>query len=98
MKSVGDVQRKPKKWADGHGRDVNYAVQTYRKAKKAEKEKKMAESDRFNSLCSEVVVTKIEPTMSHLLEARLERQNKKSSRFNLTNPRALGTNPRSIGV
>jgi len=98
MKSVGDKQRKPKMWADSHGRDINYAVQTFRKAKKAEKAKKLAEAERFNSLCGEVTVTKIEPTMPHLLEARREREIKRSSRSTNTNPRSLGTNPRSIGI
>jgi len=78
MKSIGDKQRKPKMWADSHGRDINYALRTFRKAKKAEKAQKLAEQERFNSLCSEVVVTKIEPTMSHLLNDRLERQKKRS--------------------
>jgi hypothetical protein len=51
--------------------------------------------DEYNSLCGEVTITKIEPTMSHLLEARLERQTKRASRLNGMNPRALGTNPRA---
>jgi len=98
MKSVGDKQRKPKKWEDPHGRDLNHALKAFRKVKKAEKAKKLAEAERFNSLCGEVTVTKIEPTMPHLLEARREREIKRSSRSTNTNPRSLGTNPRSIGI
>lgn len=95
-KPVGAKQRKPKKWVDTKkGRDPNYALAAFRKVKKAQKAKKVADMDEYNSLCGEVTITKIEPTMSHLLEARLERQTKRASRMNGMNPRALGTNPRA---
>ena len=92
-KPVGASQRKPKKWIDTKkGRDPNYALAAFRKVKRAEKAKKLAAQSEYDSLCSEVVVTKIEATMSHLLEDRLARQGR---RANKTNPRALGTNPRA---
>jgi hypothetical protein len=37
----------------------NYALATYRKAKRAEKLKKIKELDRYNSLCGPVTITKI---------------------------------------
>lgn len=92
-KPVGASQRKPKKWINTKsGRDPNYALATFRKVKRAERAKKVADQSEYDSLCSEVVVTKIEPTMSHLLEDRLARQGR---RANKTNPRSLGTNPRA---
>ena len=95
-KPVGAKQRKPRQWRDSkHGKDPNYALTTFRKVKKMEKAKKLAEAERFNSLCGEVVVTKIEPTMAHMLEARIERQSRRGTRASGTNPRSLNTNPRS---
>lgn len=92
-KPVGATQRKPKQWEDSnHGRNKNHALAAFRKVKRAEKAKKLKAQNEYDSLCGEVVITKIEPTMSHLLEDRLARHGR---RANKTNPRSLGTNPRA---
>ncbi len=78
MRKKGVPNKKPKTWETSSARRKNHALAAFRKVKKAEKEKKILEQDRFNNLCGEVTITKIAPTMSHLLEARLERQAKKA--------------------
>ena len=58
MKPVGATQRKAKMW-EGNGRDKNYALASWRKWKKIEKQRKQAEQDRYNSLCGEVTISYI---------------------------------------
>jgi len=43
----------------GKGRNKNYALASFRKWKKAEKLKKTADLDRYNSLCGPVTITYI---------------------------------------
>lgn len=78
MRKKGVPNNKPKTWETKSARSKNYALAAFRKVKKAEKQKKILEQDRFNNLCGEVTITKIAPTMPHLLEARLERQAKRA--------------------
>jgi hypothetical protein len=60
MKPVGAAQRKPKKWTDPkHSKDKNHALAAFRKWKRSEKEKKAAETERYNSLCGPVTVSYI---------------------------------------
>jgi hypothetical protein len=60
MKPVGAAQRKPKKWTDTkHGKDKNHALSAFRKWKRSEKEKKAAETERYNSLCGPVTISYI---------------------------------------
>ena len=59
-KPVGATQRKGKKWTDTRkGRDKNYMIASWRKWKNAEKEKKAAEDERYNSLCGPVSISYI---------------------------------------
>jgi len=59
-KPVGATQRKGKKWTDTKkGRDKNYMIASWRKWKNAEKKKKAAEDERYNSLCGPVSITYI---------------------------------------
>jgi hypothetical protein len=59
-KATGSSQRKPKKWEDTkRGRDKNHALTAFRKWKKIEKARKTAETDRYNTLCGPVTITRI---------------------------------------
>ena len=59
-KPVGATQRKGKKWTDTRkGRDKNYMIASWRKWKNAEKKKKAAEDEGYNSLCGPVSITYI---------------------------------------
>ena len=59
-KPVGATQLKGKKWTDTRkGRDKNYMIASWRKWKNAEKKKKAAEYERYNSLCGPVSITYI---------------------------------------
>jgi len=78
MRKKGVPNNKPRTWETKSARSKNHALAAFRKVKKAEKVAKQAEIDRYNNLCGEVVITKIAPTMPHLLEARLERQAKRA--------------------
>lgn len=56
MKPKGATQRKPK---TGFVESKNPALASWRKWKNIEKEKKAAETERYNSLCGPVTVTYI---------------------------------------
>jgi len=54
MKPVGTKQRKSRKAGD-----KNYALASWRKWKKIEKQRRAAEDEKYNSLCGPVTITYI---------------------------------------